>query len=103
MTTANNSDDTNIISLNVIHEIPVKICAVLGKKKIDVASLINMKKGAVIDIDRKVGEPVDLYVNDTLVARGELIFVDGNLGVTMTEIIHNPNSQFPDHTNNNDQ
>jgi len=67
--------------------VPVKISAVLGKTKIDVAKLRQLQAGAVIELDRKVGEPIDLYVNDRLIARGELVMIDGSLGVTMTEIV----------------
>lgn len=70
-----------------IDNVPVKISAVLGKTKMDVARLRELGDGAVIELDRKVGEPIDLYVNDRLVARGELVMVDGALGVTMTEIV----------------
>jgi len=73
-----------------VNDVPVTVSAVLGKTKIDVASLMRLGDGAVIELDRKVGEPIDLYVNDRLIARGELVMVDGSLGVTMTEIVkHN--------------
>ncbi|MEL7486972.1 MAG: flagellar motor switch protein FliN [Pseudomonadota bacterium] len=74
-------------SLNSVYDVPVTVSAVLGKTRIDVASLMRLGDGAVIELDRKVGEPIDLYVNDRLIARGELVMVDGSLGVTMTEII----------------
>lgn len=70
-----------------IEDVPVRISAVLGKTKIDIAQLKQLHDGAVIELDRKVGEPIDLYVNDRLIARGELVLVDGVLGVTMTEIV----------------
>ena len=67
--------------------VPVKISAVLGKTRIDVAQLRRLNEGAIIELSRKVGEPIDLYVNDRLIARGELVMIDGALGVTMTEIV----------------
>ena len=67
--------------------VPVKVSAVLGKTKIDVAQLRELGNGAVIELNRKVGEPIDLYVNERLIARGELVMIDGSLGVTMTEIV----------------
>jgi flagellar motor switch protein FliN/FliY len=70
-----------------VDNVPVKISAVLGRKRISVAELMRLEPGAVIELDRRVGEPIDLYVNDRLVARGELVLVDGVLGVTMTEIV----------------
>ena len=83
------TNNDKLISLHSIREVPVTVSAVLGKKKIDISSLLKMETGTIVDIDRKVGEPIDLYVNDTLIARGELILVDGNLGISMTEIIQN--------------
>lgn len=81
------ADDATIRSSDSIENVPVRISAVLGKTKIDVAHLRQLGGGAVLELDRKVGEPIDLYVNDRLIARGELVMVDGVLGVTMTEIV----------------
>ncbi|MCA8888707.1 MAG: flagellar motor switch protein FliN [Parvularculaceae bacterium] len=74
-------------ALESIYDVPVKISAVLGKMKMDVGSLMQLDEGSIIELDRKVGEPIDLYVNDKLIARGELVMVDGVLGVTMTEVV----------------
>ncbi|MEE2692517.1 MAG: flagellar motor switch protein FliN [Pseudomonadota bacterium] len=73
--------------LDGIFDVPVKVSAVLGKTRIRVGELMGLGEGAIIALDRKVGEPIDLYVNDRLIARGELVMVDGALGVTMTEIV----------------
>jgi flagellar motor switch protein FliN/FliY len=73
--------------LESVLDVPVKISAVLGKKRMSVADLMALGAGAIIELDRRVGEPIDLYINDTLIARGELVLVEGVLGVTMTEII----------------
>ncbi len=87
-TTDTKQDDHTTVSLKTLHNIPVTVSAVLGQKKIEVSSLLNLDAGSIIDIDKKIGEPIDLYVNDTLVARGELVMLDGNLGISMTEIIN---------------
>jgi flagellar motor switch protein FliN/FliY len=73
--------------LESLGDVPVRVSAVLGKTRIDVQSLLALDDGAVIELNRKVGEPIDIYVNDTLIARGELVIVDGSVGVTLTEII----------------
>lgn len=73
--------------LQSVLDVPVKVSAVLGKKRMNVADLMALGAGAIIELDRRVGEPIDLYINDTLIARGELVLVDGVLGVTMTEIV----------------
>ena len=79
--------EADVKTKHAIENVPVKIAAVLGKTKIDIAQLRSLEGDAVIELDRKVGEPIDLYVNDRLIARGELVMVDGVLGVTMTEIV----------------
>jgi len=73
--------------LEAVYDVPVKLSAVLGKTRLEVSSLLGLGKGAVIELDRKVGEAIDIYVNNRLVARGEVVLVEDKLGVTMTEII----------------
>lgn len=70
-----------------VFDVPVNIKAVLGRATMDVASLLKLARGSLIELDRRVGEAIDIYVNNRLVARGELVVVDERLGVTMTEII----------------
>ncbi len=70
-----------------VFDVPVNISAVLGKAQIDVNSLLKLTAGSVVELDRKIGEAIDIYVNNRLVARGEVVVVDDRLGVTMTEII----------------
>jgi flagellar motor switch protein FliN/FliY len=73
--------------LAAVYDVPVHIQAVLGRANMEVASLLRLNRGSVIELDRKVGEAIDIYVNNRLVARGEVVVVDERLGVTMTEII----------------
>jgi len=73
--------------LEAVFDIPVQVSAVLGKATMQVHQLLKLGRGAVVELDRKVGEAVDIYVNNRLVARGEVVIVDERLGVTMTEII----------------
>ncbi len=75
--------------LEAIYDIPVQISAVLGRTNMQVSQLLKLGRGAVVELDRKVGEAIDIYVNNRLVARGEVVVVDDRLGVTMTEIIKN--------------
>jgi flagellar motor switch protein FliN/FliY len=70
-----------------VFDVPVKIQAVLGKTHVDVATLLRLGRGSVLELDRKVGEAIDIYVNNRLVARGEVVLIEERLGVTMTEII----------------
>lgn len=73
--------------LEAVYEIPVQVSAVLGKATMQVNQLLKLGRGAVVELDRKVGEAIDIYVNNRLVARGEVVVVEDRLGVTMTEII----------------
>jgi flagellar motor switch protein FliN/FliY len=70
-----------------VFDVPVNISAVLGRASMSVAQLLQLGQGSVLELDRKVGEAIDIYVNNRLVARGEVVIVDERLGVTMTEII----------------
>jgi len=79
--------------INAIMDIPVQISAVLGKSTMQVSQLLKLGRGAVVDLDRKVGESIDIYVNNRLVARGEVIVMDDRLGVTMTEIVKSDRPQ----------
>ena len=76
-----------INDLDAVYGIPVEVSAVLGKATMQVSSLLRIGRGAVIELDRKVGEAIDIYVNNRLVARGEVVVVEDRLGITMTEII----------------
>jgi len=80
-------DTKSAADLAPVFDVPVNIQAVLGKASVDVATLLRLSRGSVIELDRKVGEAIDIYVNNRLVARGEVVLVDDRLGVTMTEII----------------
>ena len=73
--------------LEQVFDVPVVVSAVLGSSRMPVGDLLKLAPGAVLELDRKVGEAVDVYVNNRLVARGEVVLVDERLGVTMTEII----------------
>ena len=79
---ARGSDD-----LGAVYDIPVQLSAVLGKASMPVSQLLRLGRGAVVELDRKVGESIDILVNNRLVARGEVVILDDRLGVTMTEII----------------
>jgi flagellar motor switch protein FliN/FliY len=73
--------------LATVADVPVNVSAVLGRTQMNVASLMRLGPGTVLELDRKVGEAIDIYVNNRLVARGEIVIVEERLGVTMTEII----------------
>lgn len=92
---AQNEDIANVLSddsegnltFDAVSDINVNISVVLGKTNMAVSQVLKLGRGAVIELDRKVGEPIDIYVNNRLIARGEVVVVEDRIGVTMTEII----------------
>jgi flagellar motor switch protein FliN/FliY len=82
------SSGRTVRELEAVYDIPVTVSAVLGKTTMQVSQLLKLGRGAVVELDRKLGEAIDIYVNNRLVARGEVVMVDDSrLGVTMTEIV----------------
>ena len=73
--------------LEAVFDVPVQVSAVLGRTRMDIGALLRLGPGAVLELDRKVGEAIDIYINNRLVARGEVVLVEEKLGVTMTEMI----------------
>jgi flagellar motor switch protein FliN/FliY len=84
--------DKSAADLAPVFDVPVSISAVLGRASLSVAQLLQLAQGSVLELDRKIGEAIDIYVNNRLVARGEVVVVDERLGVTMTEIIKDGDS-----------
>ena len=89
------SPDPNAVpNLNAILSIPVTVQVVLGSTTLPVASLMKLARGAVISLDQRVGDPVDIVVNGTVVARGEIVVVDEvsqRFGVSLLEIVAGAN------------
>jgi flagellar motor switch protein FliN/FliY len=83
----NGSVHRSAADLEAMFDVPVQVSAVLGRTRMEVGELLKLGPGAVLELDRKVGEAIDIYVNNRLVARGEVVLVEEKLGVTMTEII----------------
>lgn len=79
--------DKTAADLEAVFDVPVRISVVLGSTKMPVENLLKMDVGTVVELDRQVGEAIDIFVNGRLVARGEIVLVEDRLGVTMTEII----------------
>lgn len=73
--------------LQAVFDVPVKVQAVLGRARMDIGKLMQLKTGDVVELDRRVGEPVDIFVNNRMIARGEVVLIDSALGVTLTEIV----------------
>ncbi|HVV94570.1 MAG TPA: flagellar motor switch protein FliN [Hyphomicrobiales bacterium] len=84
---ADGGETRTAADLEAVLDVPVSVSAVLGRTAIEVGELLRLAPGKVLELDRKVGEAIDIYVNNRLVARGEVVLVEDRLGVTMTEII----------------
>ena len=87
MAQTEDSEGRTAADLEAVFDVPVQVSAVLGRSRIDVGELLKLGPGSVLELDRKVGEAIDIYVNNRLVARGEVVLVEDKLGVTMTEVI----------------
>lgn len=75
--------------LSELRDIPVKVTAILGSTRIRVSDLAKLDIGQVVELDKKVGDQLDIYVNNRLVAHGEVVISDDHLGISLTEIIKN--------------
>ncbi|USI73267.1 flagellar motor switch protein FliN [Sphingomonas morindae] len=73
-------------SLQPVMNVPVRVRAVLGRARMDLNRLLRLRAGEIIELDRRPGEPVEIFVNNRFVARGEVVLIDEELGVTLTEI-----------------
>jgi flagellar motor switch protein FliN len=84
---ADGDTDRSAADLEAVFDVPVQVSAILGRARMQVGDLLKLGPGTVLELDRKVGEAIDIYVNNRLVARGEVVLVEDKLGVTMTEVI----------------
>jgi flagellar motor switch protein FliN/FliY len=70
-----------------VHKVGVRVKAVLGHTRVNIGRLMKLRAGDVIDLDRRAGDPVDIWVNNRLIARGEIVLTDGLLSVALTEMV----------------
>lgn len=82
--TTSSGDELN---LDVILDIPVTISMEIGKTKINIRNLLQLNQGSVVELDRMAGEPLDVVVNGTLIAHGEVVVVNEKFGIRLTDII----------------
>ncbi len=75
------------LTLEALYDVPVQISVVLGKTSMPLSKLLKLGRGAVVELERAVGEPIDVYVNNKMVAKGEIVIVDNKIGVTLTDVI----------------
>ena len=70
----------------MVYDVPVRVQAILARRSVAIAELIDLGPGSVLELDKRVGEPIEIMVNDRLIGRGELVRIDEGIGVTMTEL-----------------
>jgi flagellar motor switch protein FliN/FliY len=80
-------DDETIRPIEAVYDVPVTVSAILGSAKMPVSDLLKLTRGSIVELERKIGDPIDIYVNNRLVAKGEIVSVDDKLAITMTEVI----------------
>lgn len=81
------ADATNERNLQMILDIPLRVTVELGRTKMPVSELLNLGQGSVIELNKLAGEPMEVFVNDKLIARGEAVVVNEKFGVRLTDII----------------
>lgn len=81
------STDVSELTLEALYDVPVQLSVVLGKTTMQLSNILKLGRGAVIELERNVGDPIDVYVNDKIVAKGEIVIVDNKIGVTLTEVV----------------
>lgn len=90
MTDKKNGYSADSQNLDLLMNVTLQVTAELGKCKMQVADILKLGTGSIVELDRLAGGPVDLLVNNKLVARGEVVAIDENFGVRVTELIQKP-------------
>lgn len=75
------------INLDVILDVPITISMEIGRTKINIRNLLHLNQGSVVELDRLAGEPMDVLVNGTLIAHGEVVVVNDKFGIRLTDVI----------------
>ncbi|MDE2250892.1 MAG: flagellar motor switch protein FliN [Gammaproteobacteria bacterium] len=75
------------INLEVVLDIPVTLSMEVGRSRISIRNLLQLNQGSVVELERSTGEPLDVYVNGTLVAHGEVVVINEKFGIRMTDVI----------------
>ncbi|RKZ89666.1 MAG: flagellar motor switch protein FliN [Gammaproteobacteria bacterium] len=81
------SSPNNDMNLDMVMDIPVTISMEIGRTKINIRNLLQLSQGSVVELDRLAGEPMDVLVNDTLIAHGEVVVVNDKFGIRLTDVI----------------
>lgn len=85
--TANQSDSKQTLNADVLQNIPVTLSVEVGRSSLKIKDLMHLTQGSVIELDRAAGEPLDLLVNNTVVAQGEIVLVNERLGIRLNRVV----------------
>lgn len=85
--TDQNNNESSELTLEALYDVPVQVSVVLGRTTMQLSNILKLGRGAVIELERAVGDPIDVYVNNKMVAKGEIVIVDNKIGVTLTEVV----------------
>src|SRR5688572_33432435 len=80
------SDPNREVNLDVILDVPVTLSMEVGRTRIPIRNLLQLNQGSVVELDRAAGEPLDVFVNGTLVAHGEVVVVNEKFGIRLTDV-----------------
>src|SRR5688572_15423702 len=83
----NTDDAARDVNLEVILDVPVTLSLEVGRTRIPIRNLLQLNQGSVVELDRTAGEPLDVYVNGTLIAQGEVVVVNDRFGVRLTDVV----------------
>lgn len=75
------------VNLDVILEVPVTLSLEVGRTRIPIRNLLQLNQGSVVELDRAAGDPLDVFVNGTLVAHGEVVIINDKFGIRLTDVV----------------
>ena len=88
------SDDTSGMALQVteadldpVLDVPITLTAILGRTQLPISDVLRLNAGSIVELDRAIGEPIDIFINSQLVARGEVVLIEDQLGITISELV----------------
>lgn len=85
--TGQSDKQENPINLEVLMDVPVTISMEIGRTSLNIRSLLQLNQGSIVELDRLAGEPLDVLVNGTLIARGEVVVINEKFGIRLTDVI----------------
>jgi len=80
-------------NIELLMDVSLRVTVELGRTRMQLAQILELQHGSVVELDRVAGDPVDIFVNDCMVARGEVVVVDDKFGVRITEMVSNKNNR----------